>query len=253
MIRPFTLVCFLLACGSGLYLYQSKHRVQVLDREIERTVRATEELRERIRVLHAEWTLQNDPQRLQTLADQFLSLKTVTPGQFTSLAALDSRLPPVPPPEAPIPVPAPPSPPVADTPPPEEPAPVPVAASKPAPPPPAAASKPAVVAATAPPPRPPDRAPERPPEHAPDRAAERPPEHEHRTPPPPSHSVVAEARPVPAPTRPAADMASRPAAPALTAAMTGSALGMARNASLALPRPVPVTSSQWVANGNGGG
>ena len=47
----------------------------------------------RSRVLHAEWTLLNDPQRLQALADQFLSLKTVTPGQFTSLADLDSRLP----------------------------------------------------------------------------------------------------------------------------------------------------------------
>ena len=44
-------------------------------------------------MLHAEWTLQNDPQRLQALADQFLSLKTVTPGQFTSMADLDSRLP----------------------------------------------------------------------------------------------------------------------------------------------------------------
>jgi hypothetical protein len=33
----------------------------------------------------------------------------------------------------------------------------------------------------------------------------------------------------------------------------GSALGMARSTSLALPRPVPVTSSQWVSNGNGGG
>ena len=71
MIRPFTCVCFLLACGSGLYLYQAKHRVQMIDREIEKTVRATTELREQTRVLHAEWTLQNDPQRLQALADQF--------------------------------------------------------------------------------------------------------------------------------------------------------------------------------------
>ena len=93
MIRPFTCVCFLLACGSGLYLYQAKHRVQMIDREIEKTVRATDELREQTRVLHAEWTLLNDPQRLQALADQFLNLKTVTPGQFTSMAELDNRLP----------------------------------------------------------------------------------------------------------------------------------------------------------------
>ena len=71
-----------------MYLYQSKHRVQLLDRQIEDTVQATEKLREQTRVLHAEWTLLNDPQRLQALADQFLTLKTVTPGQFTSMAEL---------------------------------------------------------------------------------------------------------------------------------------------------------------------
>ena len=70
MIRPFTCLCFLLACGSGLYLYQSKHRVQLLDRQIEDTVHGTEKLREQIRVMHAEWTLLNDPQRLQTLAER---------------------------------------------------------------------------------------------------------------------------------------------------------------------------------------
>ena len=73
--------------------------MQLVDHEIEKTVRATDELREQIRVLHAEWTLLNDPQRLQELADQFLNLKTLTPGQFTSLADLDNRLPAVPAPE----------------------------------------------------------------------------------------------------------------------------------------------------------
>jgi hypothetical protein len=102
MIRPFTVLCFLLACGSGLYLYQSKHRVQMLDREIERTVHATEALRDQSRLLGAEWMLLNDPERLRTLADQFLALKTVTPTQFTTLADLDHRLPPVRSPDAPL-------------------------------------------------------------------------------------------------------------------------------------------------------
>ena len=39
MIRPITLLCFVAACGSGLYLYQEKHRVQVLDHHIEQTVK----------------------------------------------------------------------------------------------------------------------------------------------------------------------------------------------------------------------
>lgn len=130
MIRPITFICFLLACGSGLYLYQSKHRVQMLDHEIEQTVHATDTLREQTRVLHAEWTLLNDPQRLQALADQFLNLKTVAPGQFTNMAELENRLPPV---SAPDPVPPAASPvPIAqapDTTRPEEPQPPPVIAA----------------------------------------------------------------------------------------------------------------------------
>ncbi|HSU07292.1 MAG TPA: hypothetical protein VLI93_17145 [Acetobacteraceae bacterium] len=101
MIRPVTCVCFLLACGSGLYLYQAKHRVNVLDQQIERTVHATGAIREQIRLLHADWTLLNQPDRLQKLADQFLTLKTTNPAQFISMADLDARVPMMPEPEAP--------------------------------------------------------------------------------------------------------------------------------------------------------
>ncbi len=94
MIRPFTCLVFLLACGSGLYLYQSKHRVKILDEQIAQTVKSTDALREQTRMLSAEWTLLNDPERLRQLASQFLMLQTVSPNQFTSLADLDSRLPP---------------------------------------------------------------------------------------------------------------------------------------------------------------
>ena len=86
MIRPFTCVCMVLAGVSGLYLYQAKHRVQLLDRDITTPIHATETARQRIGVLRAEWTLQNDPERLAQLADRFLTLKTVTPGQFTSIS-----------------------------------------------------------------------------------------------------------------------------------------------------------------------
>ena len=227
MIRPVTCVCFLLACGSGLYVYQSKHRVQLLDRDIEKTVRATDALREQTRSAHAEWTLLNDPQRLQILADQFLNLKNVAPGQFTSLAELDNRLPavsvPEPAPQEPLEAPVPePPPPVAVVPPP-------------------AAAKPAVVAVA--PPRVP----------------------EHKTPPP--HQVLAEvpaARPpapvfrpvvtadLPRPATPRIVHASLPA-PSPTGPVVGSALGMAgRGGALPPPQPMPVSASQWVTNGGGG-
>jgi hypothetical protein len=224
MIRPFTCVCFLLACGSGLYLYQAKHRVQTIDHEIEKVVRASAELREQTRVLHAEWTLQSDPQRLQALSDQLLNLKTVTPGQFTSMADLDGRLPAVRGPEAPPSEPL--AAPIADGSQPEEPAPIPLPPPKPA----------TVAIASAPPPRPP----------------------EHKPPPRP---VIAEAQPahqpaiVARPVSVAEQPRAAPPAPASTPAptpMAGSALGMARSASLPPPRPMPVSASQWVSNAGGG-
>ena len=222
MIRPFTCVCFMLACGSGLYLYQAKHRVQTIDREIEKVVRATAELREQTRVLHAEWTLQSDPQRLQALSDQLLNLKTVTPGQFTSMADLDSRLPAVRGPDAPPSEPL--TAPIADGSQPEEPAPIPLPPPKPA----------AVAIAAAPQPRPP----------------------EHKPPPRP---VIAEAQPVhPTPIvarRVSVAEQPRSALPASAPGptpMAGSALGMARGTSLPPPRPMPVSASQWVSNAGGG-
>ena len=229
MIRPVTCVCFLLACGSGLYVYQSKHRVQLIDREIEKTVHATDALREQTRIAHADWTLLNDPQRLQALADQFLNLKNVAPGQFTSMAELDSRLP-----AASVPEPAPLDPvatPVAEPPPP-------VAVV-----PPAVPAEPAVVATAPTPPRVP----------------------EHK--PLPPRQVVAEAppaRPQSPVFRPAvtADL-PRPAVPQVVHAslptqsspgpVVGSALGMAaRGGAPPPPQPMPVSASQWVTNGGGG-
>jgi hypothetical protein len=101
MIRPLTIATCLLACGSGLYLYQEKHEVQLLDRTIERTVHDTAALRDQSRLLAAEWTMLNDPERLRQFSDTYLNLKTIAPTQFTSLADLDSRLPAVQPQAAP--------------------------------------------------------------------------------------------------------------------------------------------------------
>lgn len=99
MIRPITVLTFILACGSGMYLYQAKHRVHLLDQQIDQTVRQTEILRGQSRALHAEWMLLNDPDRLHRLATQYLTtLQPVAPTQFADLADLDSRLPAVAPP-----------------------------------------------------------------------------------------------------------------------------------------------------------
>jgi hypothetical protein len=231
VIRPVTCICFALACGSGLYLYQAKHRVNLLDGQIRQTVRATDAAREQIRLLHAEWTRLSQPDRLQTLADQFLNLKTTSPSQFTSIAQLDDRLPPV---RARQPEPAP-----AAAPPKE----MPVASASPTPLP------PAPVAAAAPPPKPAEVA--TPAEHP--RAA-------------PAPSVVASAsRPVPPVVRvhPAViEAADRPpwpprrptpiaavAPPPQPVATSGSLLGMAHAVAAPAPQPVPL-NPHWGPNGN---
>jgi hypothetical protein len=95
MIRPVTIATFLMACSSGLYLYQSKHEVQVLDNTIEHEVHETAATREQSRALATQWAMLNDPERLRKFSERYLALKTIDPKQFTSLADLDNRLPPV--------------------------------------------------------------------------------------------------------------------------------------------------------------
>ena len=105
MIRPFTCVCLLLAAGSGLYLYQTKHQTQVVDRDLERTLKLADAAWQRSGVLRAEYTLLNDPSRLADLSGQYLpTLQTTAPGQFSTWTDLDRRLPAVgPPPSDPAP------------------------------------------------------------------------------------------------------------------------------------------------------
>lgn len=93
MIRPFTAVCMLAAGASGLFLYQSKHRAVLLDRQIMGVLKQTEATRERIGVMRAEWALLNEPERLAELSSKHLGLRTLAPGQFSSVTDFGSRLP----------------------------------------------------------------------------------------------------------------------------------------------------------------
>ena len=95
MIRPLTFVSLLLAAASGLYLYQEKHRAEVLDRTIEHTLREVAVARERTGMLRAEWALLNEPDRLSQLAAQHLAgLQPLPPQHFVVLADLGAQLPP---------------------------------------------------------------------------------------------------------------------------------------------------------------
>jgi hypothetical protein len=242
VIRPFTCVCLLLAAGSGLYLYQTKHQTQMVDREIERTLKMADATWQRGGVLRAEYTLLNDPSRLSDLAGQYLpALQTTAPGQFSTIADLDHRLPPVGPPPA---DPAPPDAPVAAAaPPPDTAAPEPArpdtsrvetarlepAHTEPPRPDPPHLDPPKVVAAPPPRPAPPapaaDPAP-RPVVIAPPRVTPAPTISRSVLAPPTVTNVVARTEPAPpvAPT----EQVARVSTPAPPGPMVGSALGMAR-------------------------
>lgn len=95
-LRPATFLSFFLACGFALYLCQERYR------SLANALSEKNSTLEQIRILHAEWTLLNQPDRLQKLADEFLHLKPSAPNQFVSADDLDKRLPPIAkPPEAP--------------------------------------------------------------------------------------------------------------------------------------------------------
>jgi hypothetical protein len=93
MIRPFTCICLVLAAGSGLYLYQVKQRAFALDADLRSTFHGIDVAREKTRMLRADWALMNDPERLQALATQYLTLKPMGPSQLMTLDQVAIALP----------------------------------------------------------------------------------------------------------------------------------------------------------------
>jgi hypothetical protein len=94
MIRPVTLLTFAAFIGSGLYLYQVKHQAQLVDREIDKVHAAADMARDRARLLQSEYARLNDPERLSSLAAAYVvDLKPTQPGQWSSMAEIDRRLP----------------------------------------------------------------------------------------------------------------------------------------------------------------
>ena len=105
MIRPLTLICVMLFLFAGFYDYQTTHRVDLIDQQIENTRAAAAATRDDTKVLQTEWSWLNRPDRLQPFAAQFLSLQQVTPAQYVALDQLSQHLPE--PGAAPLPVAAP--------------------------------------------------------------------------------------------------------------------------------------------------
>ena len=92
LAQPPTAATLLLAAASGLWLYQVKHRAEALDGQIARVLGQIAATRERIGPLLAEWTLLEDPRRLDALARRDLGLRPLAVSQFVALPDLGSRL-----------------------------------------------------------------------------------------------------------------------------------------------------------------
>ena len=93
MIRPITLVCWILALSAGLYLYRAKHEVELMDQHIDQIAKQTADLRVESRGLLDEWIRLGEPEQLHKYSDEYLGLQPISPGQFARLSDLSARLP----------------------------------------------------------------------------------------------------------------------------------------------------------------
>jgi hypothetical protein len=55
MIRPITMICWILALSAGLYLYRAKHEVELMDKHIDQIAKDTNNLRVESRRLMDDW------------------------------------------------------------------------------------------------------------------------------------------------------------------------------------------------------
>jgi hypothetical protein len=86
MRRPVTLAALVLTAAVSYGIYEIKYDVVELEQELARLNRDLIAEREAVKVLKAEWSYLNRPERLEKLAERHLELG---PAQVRSLASLD--------------------------------------------------------------------------------------------------------------------------------------------------------------------
>ncbi|HYL32543.1 MAG TPA: hypothetical protein VEU53_05285 [Stellaceae bacterium] len=89
MIRLSAILWTLAVVIAGYAMFQVKFHVAKLDDELTKLNRQIATTREETRVLDAEWTLLDDPQRLDRLNSVSLKLQPVAPAQIVSPVQLD--------------------------------------------------------------------------------------------------------------------------------------------------------------------
>ena len=75
MIRPLTLLSIVAAAGAGLHVYNTKHAVFMLDRELRTIAQGIQDAETRTQALQAEWAWATEQERLRGLAQRHLALE----------------------------------------------------------------------------------------------------------------------------------------------------------------------------------
>lgn len=85
MILRSTFFLFFMAACVGFALFQVKHEVIDIERDLTLAMREISKEEESIHILKAEWSYLNEPQRLQALADKYLDVQPMETGQMVTL------------------------------------------------------------------------------------------------------------------------------------------------------------------------
>ncbi|MAH83269.1 MAG: hypothetical protein CBB68_02755 [Rhodospirillaceae bacterium TMED8] len=92
-MRTSTLAILLVSVAVCVGLFLVKYRVQGLEGRLDDLNREIARDREAIRVLRAEWSHLNEPERLRALADRYLGMKPLAVQQIAHRSDWDRKLP----------------------------------------------------------------------------------------------------------------------------------------------------------------
>jgi cell division protein FtsL len=90
-MRQTTMLFVLLAGALSLALFSVKYQVQDLEGELANLNRSIKAEQQAIRVLKAEWSHLNNPERLRGLAERHLGLDQVRPDQMQTLQIVSDK------------------------------------------------------------------------------------------------------------------------------------------------------------------
>ncbi|MCE9650863.1 MAG: hypothetical protein K8R18_14680 [Parvibaculum sp.] len=86
MIRVFSIVLVVAVIALSIGLYDIKYRAEAAEKRAERIERDIASEQEGIRVLRAEWSYLNQPERIQELAKRYTELEPLKASQIGSFA-----------------------------------------------------------------------------------------------------------------------------------------------------------------------